>query len=69
MKYILEIPDNKKTFAEEFFKSVSFIKNIKTVADNEITNIAILTSIEQYENSKIQPTVLNLEDLKKLMNA
>jgi len=27
MKYILEIPDNKAAFAEEFFKSISFVKN------------------------------------------
>ena len=37
MKYILEIPENKIAFAEEFFKSVSFIKKIKAIASNEIS--------------------------------
>ncbi len=69
MKYILEIPDNKTSFAEEFFKSISFVKKVKAVTDNEITNPAILLSIEQYENGKTIPTILNLDDLKKLVNA
>ena len=49
MKYILEISENKIAFAEEFFKSISFVKNVKAIAANEITNTAILKSIDEYE--------------------
>jgi len=68
MKYLLEIADNKKTFAEEFFKSVSFIKNAKQIMPNEITNPAILKSIEEYEKGKAKPTPLSLTTLKKMLN-
>jgi len=35
MKYILEIElaDNKAAFVEEFFRSVTFIKKVKKIAD------------------------------------
>ncbi len=69
MKYILDIDDNKSTFAEEFFKSISFIKNIKAIDNNEITNPDILNSIENYENGKVKPTPLSLDDLKKMIDA
>ena len=69
MRYILEIPENKVVFAEEFFKNVSFIKKVKAISSNEITNNAILQSIEQYETGKVNPTILNLSDLKSLINA
>lgn len=69
MKYILEIPDNKIAIAEEFFKSITFVKNIKAISKNEITNSPILLSIEQYESGKVLPTPLSLDELKKMINA
>lgn len=69
MKYILEIPENKSAFAEEFFKSVSFIKNVQVIQPNEITNPSILKSIEDYETGNSIATPLNLEDLRAMINA
>ncbi len=71
MKYTLEIEmdENKANFAEEFFKSISFVKKVRHIASNEITNPAILQSIESYEKSKIKPTPLNLSELKEMINA
>ena len=69
MKYILEILENKIAFAEEFFKSVSFIKKIKAIASNEISNISILKSIEDYESKNIKATPLNLAELKAMIDA
>ncbi|MFY8186485.1 MAG: hypothetical protein ACOVLC_00875 [Flavobacterium sp.] len=69
MKFILEVPKNKEAFAEEFFKSISFVKNIKSVSKNEITNDAILKEIENYENKKLNPTPLSLAELKAMLNA
>ncbi len=69
MKYIIDIDENKMAFAEEFFKSISFIKKIKAVLSNEITNPAILQSIEKYENGDVKPTHIDLLELKKMINA
>ena len=71
MRYILDIDiaDNKTTFAEEFFKTISFVKKVRVIAGNEITNTAILQSIESYENGKIKPTPLNLAELKAMIDA
>ena len=71
MKYILEIEieDNKTSFAEEFFKSVSFVKKVRAIAPNEITNPVILQSIEDYETGKIKATPISLEALKEMINA
>ncbi len=69
MKYILDIADNKSTFAEEFFKSISFVKKVRVVANNEVTNPAILQSIDDYETGKTKPTPLNLAELKAMINA
>ena len=69
MKYILEIPENKTAFAEEFFKSVSFIKNVKMLLPNEITNAAILKSIEDYESKNVKPIPFNLAELKAMIDA
>ena len=69
MKYILDIPENKSAFAEEFFKSVNFVTKIKVISSNEITNPAILESIEEYESKKIIPTPLNLKELKEMLDA
>jgi hypothetical protein len=71
MKFILEIEvaDNETSFAEKFFKNISFVKKVKTVAANEITNPVILESIEAYEKGMVKPTPLNLAELKAMVNA
>jgi len=69
MKYVLDIPEDKKAFAEEFFKTISFIKNVKAILPNEITNPVILQSINDYETGKVNPTPLSLADLKQMLNA
>ncbi|MBK9248024.1 MAG: hypothetical protein IPM69_07935 [Ignavibacteria bacterium] len=71
MRYILDIDiaDSKMAFAEEFFKAISFVKKVRVIPSNEITNPAILQSIEEYENGKVKPTPLNLEELKAMINA
>jgi|688.fasta_scaffold1622943_1 hypothetical protein len=71
MKYILDIDiaEEKKSFAEEFFKTISFVKNVRLYEENEITNPVILKSIEDYEKGKTKSTPLNLEELKKMIDA
>jgi hypothetical protein len=71
MKYRLdiEVADDEISFAENFFKNVRFIKNVKAIAANEITNPAILQSIEAYEKGNTKPTPLNLTELKAMLNA
>lgn len=64
-----DIPENKIAFAEEFFKSISFVKKVKAIAYNEITNAAILIGIEDYESKKATPTPLCLKELKAMINA
>lgn len=44
-------------------------KNKTISANNEITNPAILESIEAYEKKTIKPTPLNLADIKKITHA
>lgn len=69
MKYVLDIPADKKAFAEEFFKTISFIKNVKAILPNEITNPVILQSINDYETGKVNPTPLSLVELRQMLNA
>ena len=69
MKYILEVSDKEVVFAEKFFKNVSFIKKVKAVRSNEITNPIILKSIEDYEKKKSKPTPLSLKELKIMLDA
>ena len=69
MKILLEVADNKGDLLLELLKDVSFVKDAKQIADNEITNPAILKSIEDYEKGKVQPTPCNLKDLKALIDA
>ena len=71
MRYILDIDiaDNKINFAEEFFKTISFVKKVKLIASNEITNPAILQSIEDYEKGRKTPSPMSLPDLKKMLDA
>ncbi|MDZ7934262.1 MAG: hypothetical protein U5M51_04705 [Emticicia sp.] len=65
----IEIAENKRDFVEEFFKTISFVKKVKIVAQNEITNSAILDSIEAYEKGKTKPTPVSLSELKSMIDA
>jgi hypothetical protein len=69
MKILLDINESKAEFAMEFFKNVSFVKKAKAIAANEITNPAILQSIEGYEKGKVKPTPVNLKELKAILHA
>jgi hypothetical protein len=70
MKHVvqLEVSSNKLSFLLEFFKSISFIKKVKVFDNNEITNPKILSSIEEYETKKTQPTPMSIEELKKMIH-
>lgn len=65
----IEVANNEKSFIEAFFKSISFVKKVKTIEPNEITNNMVMESIEQYEKGKVKPTLLNLKDLKEFIRA
>ncbi len=69
MKYLLDIAEDKTALAEEFFKNISFIKNVKAILPSEITNPAILRSIDEYENGKTKPAPLSLIELKAMLHA
>jgi hypothetical protein len=71
MRFIIDIDiaENKRNFVEEFFKTISFIKKVKAIESNEITNPSILQSIDDYEKGEIKPTPLNLEELKAIIHA
>ncbi|MDR0867149.1 MAG: hypothetical protein LBP75_01565 [Planctomycetota bacterium] len=71
MKYQLEleVDEDRAAFAEEFFNAISFVKKVKTVAPNEITNPAILRSIADVESGRVAPTPLNLAELRGLLHA
>lgn len=69
MKILVEVADNKVNFAMEFFKNITFIKTTTSIEKNEITNPAILKSIEDYETKKALPTPLSLKELKMFINA
>jgi hypothetical protein len=59
----------KRPLQKSFFRNISLVKKVKVVAANEITNPAILQSIEAYEKGKLKPTPLNLSELKAMINA
>lgn len=65
----LEVAADKLAFAEEFFKSISFIRSVRMVPPNEITNPDILECIASYETGKQNPTPLNLSELKSMLDA
>jgi len=71
MRFLLDIDvaEDKSEFAQEFFKTISFVKNVKVIESNQITNPAILQSIEDYEINLVQPTPMSLDDLKVMINA
>ncbi|GHT16389.1 hypothetical protein AGMMS4956_18750 [Bacteroidia bacterium] len=66
MTYQLNIADNKTSFAEDFFKSISFVQGFRAVPSNEITNSTILQSIEAYESGIVQPTPFDLATQKEM---
>ena len=68
-KIELDVPEQKLSLVLEFLKGVSFIKNIRTVAPNEITSQKILDSIEDFETGKTEPVSMSLAELKALIHA
>jgi hypothetical protein len=42
LKHSIEILESKMAFAEELFKSISFIRSFTPIASNEITNSSVL---------------------------
>jgi hypothetical protein len=50
-------------------KPISFVKKVEVVAPHEITNPAILQSIESYEQGQVKPTPLSLAELKEMLDA
>lgn len=71
MRYILDIDvaETESNFAIKFFKAISFVKKVRVVENNEITNPAILKSIDDYEKGLVKPTPLNLAELKDMIDA
>lgn len=65
----IDVADYNSEFAQEFFKTISFVKNVKVIESNQITNPAILQSIEDYENNLVQPTPMSLDEHKVMINA
>jgi|LakMenE01Jun11ns_1017448.scaffolds.fasta_scaffold8232028_1 hypothetical protein len=65
----IEVANNNRSFIEAFFNSISFVKKVRTIESNEVTNSIVMESIEQYEKGKVKPTPLNLKDLKEYINA
>jgi hypothetical protein len=68
-RFELEMPENKLAFAIEFLKSISFIKNVKAISVNEITNEKILKRIEAYESGETKSIPFTLEELKSKIHA
>ena len=67
MKYILEIPDNKAAFAEEFFKSISFVKNASPLSGEKALLINEIK--EAVENLKlVRSGKLKARSAKDLLN-
>ena len=67
MKYILEIPDNKKAFAEEFFKSISFVKKLSPLSGEKALLIEEIK--EAVENLKlVRKGKLKARSAKELIN-
>jgi hypothetical protein len=66
-KVVIDVPENKVSFAEDFFRAISFVKEVSPFAENEITNESVLQSINSYENGAVQPVAVSLEDLKRLL--
>ena len=50
-------------------KPISFVKNVKMAAPNEVTNPEIVKSIRAYEEGRIVPIPVQLEHLKAMLHA
>ncbi len=46
----IDVPDSRVSFAEDFFKAISFVKEVIPFETNEVTNPDILQSIDSYES-------------------
>jgi hypothetical protein len=68
-RFELEMPENKLALAIEFFKSISFIKSVKAISPNEITNEEVLKRIEAYERGETKSIPFTIEELKEKVNA
>jgi hypothetical protein len=71
MKYTIEldVAGNKMPLVQDFLRAISFVRHVRVVPHNEITNAAILQSIEAYESGMVSPTPLSLSELKEMLNA
>ncbi len=65
----IEVADNRSDFAQQFLKSVSFIKKVTAIAPNQVTRQDILNEMSDYEKGKVKPTPLNLSELKTMLDA
>lgn len=52
MRLVIDIADDKVSFLKELLQSLPFVKKVTDITPNEITNPAVLASIEQYEQKK-----------------
>jgi hypothetical protein len=69
MRILLEVSDNKADMFLEFIRNLPFVKKSEKIPANQITNPAILQSIEEYEQGKTTPTPLSLSELKAMISA
>lgn len=67
MKYTLEIEiaDDEISFAEEFFKKISFVKHVRLVTPNESSNPEAMQSID---NEKEKPMPFQFGAAKGLIS-
>ncbi len=63
------MPENKLSLALELLKSISFIKNVKAVSENEIANERLLNRIEAYERGEAKTVSFTIEELKAKFDA
>lgn len=68
-KIEFELPESRLPQLLEVLKSMTFVKGLKTTAENEIRNPRILQAIEAYEASKEEPVKITLSELKSLLRA
>lgn len=59
MKYILEVAEDKNLFAEEVFKSMSFVKDVKIIRESEtkpdeVNTLEIEKLKEEYQFASIE---------------
>lgn len=69
MQLLLDIQDDKAELFMEFIKNISFIRSTEKVVAGQVTNPAILQSIQDYETGKIQPAPFSLQELKAMIDA